>query len=52
MQATHVGYILENVPPLGLVGSQTNEDIQLVCRYLGAPVAINAAALGSHAHRL
>ena len=52
MQATPVGYILENVPPLGLVGSQIKGDIQLVCRYLGAPVVVNAAALGSYAHRL
>ena len=27
MQATYVGYILENVPPLGLVGSQIKGDI-------------------------
>ena len=52
MQATPVGYILENVPPLGIVDPQVQADAQLVCRYLGKPVAVDAAALGSYAHRL
>ena len=52
MQATPVGYILENVPPLGTVDPQIQADAQLVCRYLGKPVAVDAVALGSYAHRL
>ena len=45
MQATPVGYILENVPPLGTVDPQVQADAQLVCRYLGKPVAVDAATL-------
>ena len=52
MQATPVGYILENVPPLGTVDPQVQADAQLVCRYLGKPVAVDTAALGSYAHQL
>ena len=52
MQATQFGYILENVPPLGIVDLQVQADAQLVCQYLGKPVAVDAAALGSYAHRL
>ena len=47
-----MGYILENVPPFGHVGPQIQEDAQVVCRYLGSPMLVNAAALGSYAHRL
>ena len=47
-----MGYILENVPPLGHVGLQIQEDAQVVCRYLGSPMLVDAAALGSYAHRL
>ena len=52
MQATPIGYILENVPPLGIVDPQVQADAQLVCRYLGKPVVVDAAALGSYVHRL
>ena len=52
MQATPVGYILENVPPLGIVDLQVQADAQLVCRYLGKPVAVDATALGSYVHLL
>ena len=52
MQATPVGYILENVPPFGLMGSQIKGDIQLLCCYLGAPVAVDVVALESYVHRL
>ena len=47
-----MGYILENVPPLGHVGPQIQEDAQVVCRHLGSPVLVDAAALGSYVHRL
>ena len=52
MQATPVGYILENVLPLGTVDPQAQANAQLVCRYLEKPVAVDAAALGSYTHRL
>ena len=53
MQATPVGYILENVPPLGTVDPhEVQADAQLVCRYLGKPVAVDTTALGSYVHRL
>ena len=52
IQATPVGYILENVPPLGRVDPQVQAVAQLVYRYLGKPVAMDVAALGSYAHRL
>ena len=51
-QITRVAYILENVPPLGDVGAQVHEDAKVVCQHLGQPIAIDAAALGSYAHRL
>ena len=35
MQATPVGYILENVPPLGIVDPQVQVDAQLMCRLPG-----------------
>ena len=47
-----VASIFENVPPLGIVSSQVHEDARVVCQHLGQPVAIDAAALGSYAHRL
>ena len=55
IQATPVGYILENVPPLETMDPQVQADAQLVCRCLGKPmavdvVAVDAAALGSYAH--
>ena len=46
MQATPVGYILENVPPLGIVDPQVQADAQLVCRYLGKPVAVECSSPG------
>ena len=51
-QSTPVGYILENVPPLGHVGLRIQEDAQVVCRHLGSPMLVDAPALGSYAHRL
>ena len=51
-QSTQVGYVLENVPPLGQVGPQIQEDAQVVCRYLGSAMLVDAAALGSNVHRL
>ncbi len=50
-QVTPVAYIFENVPPLGMVSARVQEDAQEVCRHLGEPVAVDAAALGSYAHR-
>ena len=51
-QVTPVAYIFENVPPLGLVSAQIQDDAQEVCLHLGDPVTVDAAALGSYAHRL
>ena len=51
-QVTPVAYILENVPPLGSVSAQVQADAQEVCLHLGEPVTVDAAALGSYAHRL
>ena len=51
MRATPVGYILENVPPLGTVDPQVQADAHLVCRYLGTPVAVDVVALGSYVSR-
>ena len=47
-----MGYIFENVPPLGHVGRQIQEDAQVVCRHLGSPMLVDAAALDSYAYRL
>ena len=52
MQATPVGYILENVPPLGIVDPKVQADAQLVCRYLEKPVEVDTTTLGSYVHRL
>ena len=51
--ASHTGSIhFGNVPPLGIVDLQVQADAQLVCRYLGTPMAVDAAVLGSYVHRL
>ena len=51
-QATPIAYIFENVPPMGIVNAQVHNDAHVVCQYLGKPVVVDAAALGSYAHRL
>ena len=52
LQATHVAYIFENVPPLGVVNAPLRNAAAEVCLHLGEPVLVDAAALGSYAHRL
>ena len=47
-----MAYIFENVPPLDLVSAQVQDDAQEVCLHLREPMTVNAAALGSYAHRL
>jgi hypothetical protein len=47
-----VAYIFENVPPLGVVSAHVHESARVVCQHLGEPVVVDAAALGSYAHRL
>ena len=50
-QATPPGYIFENVPPLGDSRSKVREDGQYICQVLGPPTFVDAASLGSYAHR-
>ena len=52
LQSTPVGYIFENVLPLGSVSPQVQKDAQVVQHHLGAPIPLDAAAFGSYAHRL
>ena len=51
--ASYIGWIHSGKCTTTLtVDPQVQVDAQLVCRYLGKPVAVDAAALGSYAHRL
>ena len=52
VQVTPVAYIFENVPPLGVINVQLQDAAAEVCLHLGEPVLVDAAALGSYAHRL
>ena len=52
LQSTPVGYILENVLPLGSGSPEIQKDAQVVQHHLGAPISLDAAAFGSYAHRL
>lgn len=37
---------------MGVMSIQVQNDAHIVCQHLGKPVALDAAALGSYAHRL
>lgn len=50
-QATPPGYIFENVPPLGDTRTKVLEAGQYIHQLLGSPTFVDAAALGSYAHR-
>ena len=50
-QSTPPGYIFENVPPLGDSRSKIVTDGHYICQILGPPTFVDAAALGSYAHR-
>ena len=48
-QSTPVGYILENVPPLGDTRSKVVEDGQYLCQIPGSPIFLDATGVGSYA---
>jgi hypothetical protein len=50
-QSTPPGYIFENVPPLGDTRTKVREDGAYIHHLLGPPIFVDAAALGSYAHR-
>jgi hypothetical protein len=50
-QSTPPGYIFENVPPLGDTRAKVREDGAYIHHLLGPPTFVDAAALGSYAHR-
>ena len=50
-QSTPPGYIFENVPPLGDTRTKVREDGVYIQHLLGPPTFVDAAALGSYAHR-
>lgn len=50
-QSTPPGYIFENVPPLGDTRVKVHEDGAYIHHLLGPPTFVDAAALGSYAHR-
>ena len=50
-QSTPLGYILENVQPLGDTRSKVVEDGQYFCQILGSPMFLDAAGMGSYAYR-
>ena len=50
-QSTPPGYIFENVPPLGDTRVKVLEDGAYIHLLLGPPTFVDAAALGSYAHR-
>ncbi|HEY9806811.1 MAG TPA: DNA cytosine methyltransferase [Candidatus Obscuribacterales bacterium] len=50
-QAAPPGYIFENVPPLGDSRTKVLEDGQYINQLLGPPTFVDAASLGSYAHR-
>ena len=45
------GYIFENVPPLGDTLAKVREDGAYIHHLLGPQTFVDAAALGSYAHR-
>lgn len=51
-QATPITYIFENMPPMGIMSVQVQNDAHVICQHLGKPVAVDVVALGSYAHRL
>ena len=51
-QATLIAYIFEDVPLMGIMSVQVQNDVHIVCQHLGEPVVVDAATLGSYAHRL
>jgi hypothetical protein len=50
-QATPPGYIFENVPPLGDIRPKVRQDGAYIHHLLGPPTFVDAAAMGSFAHR-
>lgn len=44
-------YILKNVPPLGDSQNKVLEGKYYVCQYLGDPICVHAAGLGSYSHQ-
>ena len=50
-QSTPPGYIFENVPPLGDTRTKVREDSAYIHHLLGPPTFVDAAAMGSYAHR-
>ena len=50
-QSMPPGYIFENVPPLGDTRAKVREDNAYIHHLLGPPTFVDAAALGSYAHR-
>ena len=50
-QSMPPGYIFENVPPLGDTRAKVREDGAYIHHLLGPPTFVDAAALGSYAHR-
>ena len=51
-QATPIAYISDNVPPMGIMSAQVQNDAQVVCQHLGKPIVVDDATLGSYAHQL
>ena len=51
-QATPIACIFWDVPPMGIMSAQVQNDAQVVCQHLGKPVVVDVAALGSYAHQL
>lgn len=50
-QSTPLGYIFENVPPLRDTRTKVREDGAYIHHLFGPPTFVDAAALGSYAHR-
>jgi site-specific DNA-cytosine methylase len=50
-QSTPPGYIFENVPSLGDTRQKVVNDGKYISQLLGTPTFVDAAALGSYAHR-
>ena len=49
-QSTPLGYIFENVPPLGNTRKKVLEDCEYIHQLLGGPTFVDGAALGSYGH--
>jgi hypothetical protein len=50
-QSIPLGYILENVPPLGDIGIKVVEDGQYLCQILGSPIFLDVVAVHFYAHQ-